>query len=579
MNTISLKEVSKRISDQKALTHRTVSIEALAILDDKCGSSKPPLACPVAVLASYGLAIAESVFVMELWHDERQRNNPELWGAPKEDPEEIADKAAAAAAKRTDARKKSSPANGKKGGRPAAMPHADTADLFAATNKDENGRIKLIHFHGEYYQYKKGRWGIINKDQVSTKVADFMRKDDDLRPFATTNYVASVLLHLRTSELCGIPDLERPIWIADKSDARNWVAFNNGLVIDQWDYANTMSAGITPDPKLNRKVSPDFFSSDFVDYPWQPKLIPERFFAYLDRVLPDLDNQAMLQRMFGLMLADTAKYELFFQFYGNGANGKTVALDILCSLVGKHNISFVPLGGLVERFQQWPLAQSKVNICGELPTDVGRGQYHQIEGMFKDCVSGGEIEVEKKNKDKYSARSRARWVLASNSLPTFVDRSEAIWRRLRIIPFSIQIPESERDPDLAATIIRTELPGVAQWALEGLAEVIKMRGIPDSPDGKRLKDAHRLSCDHERLFITEHYEQGEDTDRIKGLDLYNEYRAWISENGYRALGASRFYARIEEVLPGAVYGSIRINQSPAKGFRNVRKKDQWKGDL
>ena len=482
--------------------------------------------------------------------------------------------------KKPDAREKTSQDNGKKGGRPESPLHADTADRFAASQKDASGLLTLIYFRSEWHIFKDSKWQTITDGLIKTEVAAYMRDHDELRKYATTNYIATVLLHLKTSELCGRRGTEYPVWLDTNEPAEHWVAFNNGIVVNLWAYAEALSKNVEPDPLIySRQLSPAFFSSDFVDYPWQPDIIPHKFFAYVDKVLPEMDDQILLQAMYGLSVAPISKYEVFFQLIGNGANGKSVALNIDRALVGTQNTSYVPLLGLIERFQQWPLAQSKINICGDLATDNNRGQFHQIEGALKDCISGGSIEYEKKGKDKFFAKCRALFIMAANTLPTFIDKSDAIWRRLRIIPFAVQIPEAERDPDLASKIIDNELSGVMIWALGGLSEVMEQGRVVDSEAGKRVKHNHRLSCDHEKMFLDENYVVGDDEDRIKSVDLYNQYRAWISANGYRALGASKFYTRVEDILAGAMYGTMRIDLCLVKGFKNIAPKRGENGNV
>jgi len=162
--------------------------------------------------------------------------------------------------------------------------------------------------------------------------------------------------------------------------------------------------------------------------------------------------------------------------------------------------------------------------------------------------------------------------MAGNSLPTFFDKSDAIWRRLRIVPFNVQIPEHERDADLAAKIIAEELPAIATWALDGLAEVIRMGRVPDCPAGAQMKREHRASCDHERAFIAEGYQQGTDADRIKSADLYSAYKEWMAANGYRALGAAKFAARVAEILPAANHKQMKIDGKNARGWSGIRRK-------
>src|SRR5690606_5139703 len=154
------------------------------------------------------------------------------------------------------------------------------------------------------------------------------------------------------------------------------------------------------------------------------------------------------------------------------------------------------------------------------------------------------------------ARYRARFVMACNSLPTFFDKSDGLFRRQRVIPFTVQIPELERDPDLAKRIIKSELSAIALWAINGLAEVIKLGRVPDSPAGLKIKTDHRANSDHEREFFTENgYEAGNDDDRMSGAELYQKYANWMNLNGYRPLGASRFHSRTQDIFPASFYGS------------------------
>jgi hypothetical protein len=309
-----------------------------------------------------------------------------------------------------DMRSVTSAANGARGGRPHAPSHADTAERYAHEELLAGGIYSVRHWRGRWYAYDDGRgWRELADIEIQGRLITYLRGDPDLRGHATAHYAASVMLNLRAHDLCGLPEtIQRPCWLDTGEDARNWVAFRNGIVVNIWKYAECLAVGTEP-ANHERPLSPQFFSSDYVDYDWNPGQIPERFHSYLERVQPDSGNAAAVCRMMGLLMADTTRYEVFWQLYGNGSNGKTVLLDIIKAMVGKGNLSFVPLHSLIERFGPWPLAESKVNICGELPTDVGRGQLYQIEGEFKNCVSGGEIEYEQKGKDKYFAQCRSRF--------------------------------------------------------------------------------------------------------------------------------------------------------------------------
>jgi len=162
--------------------------------------------------------------------------------------------------------------------------------------------------------------------------------------------------------------------------------------------------------------------------------------------------------------------------------------------------------------------------------------------------------------------------MATNSLPTFVDKSDGIWRRLRIIPFNEQITDEEKDVNLAEKIIREEMPGVLAWALDGLAKIIRQGGVSDSESGRRAKDEHRAGCDHERQFMDENYTRGGTNDRIKSTDLYEAYKAWMNANGYRALGAGKFKARVLDMFPLSAFKSMMVGLDNVMAVDCLRKK-------
>ena len=477
-----------------------------------------------------------------------------------------------------DRRKITSPNNGSNGGRPRAPNHADTATLFLKEKLSENGVPTVRHWRDTWWTYSATGWASATHGEMLKRILTWLQtKDEPLADFCTITYAQNVLANLSAFELCGIPaTAERPCWLASGEDARNWMAFSNGLAVDVWDYAEALAKNEVPAGCV-RSVTPDLFSTDYVPYPWdEDPGEPELFLKYLRRVCPAFDVFEAVRRAAGLLLADCSRFEVFFQLVGNGANGKTVLLDIIEALVGRQNVSHVALESLAPgmRFQSWPLATAKVNISGELATDIGHANLAAVEGQFKHAVSGGNIEIERKGVDKMLARCRARFIMASNTLPTFIDKTDAIWRRLRIIPFDVQIPNHERDVHLAAKIVSSELPAILLWALNGLADVIRDGHFQECSRGAAIKEMHRSTCDHEREFLAEHFEAGDDSDRIASAVLYDEYKTWMSANGYRGvMGAGKFKQRVEETFPAAVSGNIRVNQvEVAKGWKGIRRR-------
>jgi len=472
---------------------------------------------------------------------------------------------------KTDQRKISSPKNGKKGGRPPAPPHAEACDDFKIMSSS------ILYHRGQWYRFlgSTSGWLELPESAVEDMVITFLRGTPRYRPYASNNYVRSIMMNLRATNACGVPhESEIPSFVTEvdgiqiATPAPNLISFN-GQIIDIIEYANQYFDDPEYDPG-HRIADETFFSRDYMPFEFDPLAGCSIFDAFLERVLPNPESRRQLQRFFGLSLTHITRYEVFLFMLGESArNGKSTVLNILTKLIGEHNVSTVDLSTMYDRFSLWPLATSKVNICGDMNI-VRYGEMHQVEGRFKDLISGGQFEYERKGQDKYIASCRAKFVFAANQLPSFVDKSDAIWERMRIINFPIQIPYEERDPNLADKITANELPGVLQWALTGLAMVLKDNAIPETEDGADIKNKHRLKCDHEAQFVADvGYAGG--LDKMPAANIYEEYRHWMQANNYKPLSSRNFVDRLLNLIPSAEYKPAKIEGKSVRCIINIAK--------
>lgn len=464
--------------------------------------------------------------------------------------------------------------NGMQGGRPSAPPAHICADGFIATMRNSDNHNTLRFWRGEWFQYNtKHGWRTVSETTVRGLLVSFLRASDEYRDHANKTYVTSIMMHLETLDLCGVSEhTNLPIWLNSNESADNWMRFSNNTIINVWNYALS-SLGEEDGTPYQRNTTPAFFSRDIVPYEWNPDAECPKFHAYLNRVIPDVDTQHMLCQFAGLCLANITKYEVFAYLYGpTSRNGKTVFLDILAALVGNHNVSRVDIANLTKNFALWPLGESKVNVCGDMPTKMRPHEYAQIEGVFKDLVSGGEFEYEKKNQNKFKARCRSRFIFAGNSLPAFADRSDAIWKRMRIIHFPVQIPLTDANPDLAEEICATELPGICQWALQGLAMIMRNQTMSETPEALEIKSAHRETSNNEATFLHEYYETGGIEDRLSAREIYKQYVEWTTELDLHHCAPGTLYSQIPQVIKTAHFKkSLRVDNMTTKGFYGVKK--------
>jgi putative DNA primase/helicase len=368
---------------------------------------------------------------------------------------------------------------------------------------------------------------------------------------------------LRAHDAAGIPStFEAPLRITDDGfeKAPGWCATRSGLINIE-NLARAINGENLPEDQLIRPLTARLFSTMALDYEFNPDAKCPRFESFLAEVLPDQETRETVQMMAGLCLVPDTRFNIFFVLFGPAGTGKSTLLGILYDVIGPRNVCHVPFGKFGDKFSVGLLTEHLVNLIGEgdteLPKDVGLGR---VEGLLKDISDGGILPVERKFQEPGKARATARCLLATNSLPTFYDKSEAIWDRMRVLPFEVRIRGTGREnPALRREIAESELPGILNWALHGLAKLRRLKRFPECPRGKELKELHRAHCDHEREFLAETVEAGSEEDVMPTQAIYHLYRNWMMVRKYNAVGENRFSQNVTRIFPNA---------------RKTRKRDQ-----
>lgn len=99
-----------------------------------------------------------------------------------------------------------------------------------------------------------------------------------------------------------------------------------------------------------------------------------------------------------------------------------------------------------------------------------------------------------------------------------------------------------------------ELPGILNWALRGLVKLRKVKTFPQCSEGEALLAELREDCDHEKTFLTETTMGANAETFIGAKRLYDIYRDWMDDNGYRAMGAANFKHAVRRLYPTMRYG-------------------------
>lgn len=267
---------------------------------------------------------------------------------------------------------------------------------------------------------------------------------------------------------------------------------------------------------------------------------------FLDDVLQGNEQKIrLLQCWCGYILRRDNNEHKFMLMVGDGANGKGVASDVIQSLYGVENCSQVPLSKFGDKFSLYATLGKMLNVTHEAASLIE----HEAENALKEFVVGDRMQVERKYKDSMSVKPTAKVMISTNSLPRFNDRTNGAWRRVLLMAFLKSIPEHEQIRGLADEL-KKELPGILNWAFEGL-RMLWRDGFVVPDESRRLLEEHRQECNPASQFLSERYEyqQGEGIS-TPTQDVYQMYRQWCLERGYHPLGDRALGKEVQRAFEG-----------------------------
>ena len=283
--------------------------------------------------------------------------------------------------------------------------------------------------------------------------------------------------------------------------------------------------------------------------------------AFLDQIMEG--NHALiyfLQRAVGYALTGNISEQALFFLYGTGANGKTTFLIVVLALMGDYGCQAAPDVLLAKRGETHPTEVADLAGRRFVSTvEVAEGR-KLAEVMVKQMTGGDRLKARRMRQDFFEFEPTFKIFLAANHKPTIRGTDWAIWRRIRLIPFTVTIPEDEQDKALAKKL-KAELPGILNWALKGCLEW-KRNGLKVPDEVRNATAEYRAEMDMLAAFIEARCVIGGDFS-VTAKDLYAAYVEWCDENGEHSETRVRL--------------GIRLRERGFEPCRNTRGNRTWRG--
>lgn len=277
---------------------------------------------------------------------------------------------------------------------------------------------------------------------------------------------------------------------------------------------------------------------------YDPQAQCPRWIEFVHTILQG--NEALIrfvQNFAGYALTGVIREHVLVSFYGMGSNGKSTFLQTLLALMGDYGFQAPQDLILMKTKDNHPtdlasLFGVRLAICIE--TAQGR---RMDEVRMKQLTGGDQICARKMREDFWNFKPTHKLILGTNHKPIVTTTDHGTWRRQRLIPFTVQIPEEQQDTAFPETL-RKELPGILKWAVEGCLQWQK-EGLGHPKEIREATESWREESDIIGGFLNA-YCAIETRATTTAKDLYTAYEAYCEANSDEPIRKQTFGQRLAE---------------------------------
>ena len=299
------------------------------------------------------------------------------------------------------------------------------------------------------------------------------------------------------------------------------------------------------------------------------------FEAWLAQMQPNREIRRYLQRNCGMALTGDVGAQIVLFFYGAlGRNGKTTLVLIMLAVLGSDYATMAAPGLLLKkRGETHPTELADTHgkrLVVSVEPDDGRAF---AEALLKQLSGGDRMKARYMHADFFEFTPTAKFWIVGNHKPAVRGQDQAFWRRMKLIPFDVSIPEDEVDPRLVERLL-TEAPGILNWALRGCLDW-QRDGLAEPEAVRSAVEGYKQESDELRPFFDDRCVFAAD-ETVRATLLYKAYRQWAKDLGIdrEALSQTKFGTRIGELyksarnVSGKVYRGIGLASNPSMDWRN-----------
>ena len=294
-----------------------------------------------------------------------------------------------------------------------------------------------------------------------------------------------------------------------------------------------------------RPHRPEYLCRRQVPVAFDPDATAPTWTRFLQDVMAGNEEMVeFLGRAVGASLPAHTREQVLLILHGAGANGKTTFMRTILALLGDYGAWTEPQT-LLSRTVDEGVRNDLAALCGSrfVGTAETAAGKRLDEGLVKRLTGGDPVTARFLYREFFSFVPRWRTWLATNHRPEIRGTEHAIWRRIRLVPFDVVIPESRQDPELPDKLL-AELSGILTWAVGGCLSW-QQYGLAAPRQVAEATAAYREDEDVIGGFLRDCCEEGPGLQVASG-ELWHSYQVWCEREGERPLTRTALGRRLTQ---------------------------------
>ena len=148
------------------------------------------------------------------------------------------------------------------------------------------------------------------------------------------------------------------------------------------------------------------------------------------------------------------------------------------------------------------------------------------ENLVKQLTGSDKIRARRMREDFWEFDPTHKILMCTNHKPEIRETKNAIWRRVKLVPFNVTIPDDEQDARLPERL-RAEYPGILAWCVEGCLDWLEVGlEIPSAVEDATAEYRRESDVIGEFLAAECTVDPSNPSLRVRATPLYARYQKW-----------------------------------------------------